>query len=436
MSKSDGITLSGNTLQNCHYGISLFPSDDSIVSGNTLIGNVAHHIGLDNSDNNLVSANNIVGATMGTEDCAIRFSSGSTGNVIDGNTITMATSDSWSTPLLYVIYVQGDVGSGDNTIKNNTISGGKRGIQIDGGNSGTTTIANNIINNSPTGPNYPIWGIGINGGSAVISDNTLTNTVRPVEFWDAINVTISDNTIDGSTFDGINCGSASGAITISGNIIYNLSDWQFAVHGQVGADNILIDNNEMYNSYRGIGIESGCTGVSITNNDIYDNGWAAMELHETVTTITGNTLINNWRGIETWSPITAHNNNILFHQYGGVILHHAGPHNATCNWWGSSSGPNVDGSGPGTGTSIVTNGNSVEYVPWLLGSAPDAECFDYNWHDGFEEIASCAVNAKNHGQFVSCVSHLTKDWLKGGLITAEDKAAITKWAAKSDIGKK
>jgi len=121
----------------------------------------------------------------------------------------------------------------------------------------------------------------------------------------------------------------------------------------------------MYNSHRGIGIESGCTGVSITNNYIHDNGWSGIELHETAVSIMCNTLDHNKRGIETWAPVTANYNNILFHVYGGLILHSSGPNNATCNWWGDFSGPNVDGSGPGIGTSIVTNGNSVDYTPWL-----------------------------------------------------------------------
>src|SRR5665648_991815 len=106
---------------------------------------------------------------------------------------------------------------------------------------------------------------------------------------------------------------------------------------------------------------------------------------------------------------------------------------ATCNWWGYTSGPKNETTNP-DGEGGYVSGNVI-YSPWLLGPAPDAVCLDYYWY-GFDQIVECMLSAKNHGQFVSCVSHLTKDWLKGELITAEDKAAITKWAAKSDIGKK
>jgi hypothetical protein len=48
-------------------------------------------------------------------------------------------------------------------------------------------------------------------------------------------------------------------------------------------------------------------------------------------------------------------------------------------------------------------------------------------------IAECAEGAKNHGKFVSRVSHLTNDWKKAGLISGKDKGKIQKCAAKADI---
>ncbi len=51
-------------------------------------------------------------------------------------------------------------------------------------------------------------------------------------------------------------------------------------------------------------------------------------------------------------------------------------------------------------------------------------------------INECAVGAKNHGKFVSCVSHLTNDLKKQGVLTSAQRSAIVKAAARSDIGKK
>ena len=48
-------------------------------------------------------------------------------------------------------------------------------------------------------------------------------------------------------------------------------------------------------------------------------------------------------------------------------------------------------------------------------------------------IAACAENPSNHGQFVSCVSHLTNDLKKGGTITGQQKGAIQSCAGKAHI---
>lgn len=48
-------------------------------------------------------------------------------------------------------------------------------------------------------------------------------------------------------------------------------------------------------------------------------------------------------------------------------------------------------------------------------------------------IAECAEDASNHGKFVSCVSHLTSDLKKVGIITGRQKAAIQSCAAQANI---
>ncbi len=50
-------------------------------------------------------------------------------------------------------------------------------------------------------------------------------------------------------------------------------------------------------------------------------------------------------------------------------------------------------------------------------------------------IAHCATNAKNHGDFVSCVADLTDSLKKQGLITGKQAGAINSCAGKSNIGK-
>jgi hypothetical protein len=47
-------------------------------------------------------------------------------------------------------------------------------------------------------------------------------------------------------------------------------------------------------------------------------------------------------------------------------------------------------------------------------------------------IADCAAGASNHGQFVSCVSHLTNDLKKDGIISGRDKGKIVSCAARAN----
>ena len=50
-----------------------------------------------------------------------------------------------------------------------------------------------------------------------------------------------------------------------------------------------------------------------------------------------------------------------------------------------------------------------------------------------DKIAECAIDAKNHGKFVSCVSKLTNGLKKEGIITGQEKGAIQSCAAQADI---
>jgi hypothetical protein len=53
-----------------------------------------------------------------------------------------------------------------------------------------------------------------------------------------------------------------------------------------------------------------------------------------------------------------------------------------------------------------------------------------------DQFAACGVGARNHGQYVSCVAHVTNALKKAGLITGQQKGAIQSCAARSNIGKK
>lgn len=52
-----------------------------------------------------------------------------------------------------------------------------------------------------------------------------------------------------------------------------------------------------------------------------------------------------------------------------------------------------------------------------------------------DQFAACEEGARNHGQYVSCVAHLTNALKKAGVITGKQKGEIQSCAAQSDIGK-
>ena len=51
-----------------------------------------------------------------------------------------------------------------------------------------------------------------------------------------------------------------------------------------------------------------------------------------------------------------------------------------------------------------------------------------------ELVADCAEEATNHGQFVSCMAHVTNDLKKNGIITGQQKTALQSCAAQADFG--
>ncbi|MCE5258304.1 MAG: right-handed parallel beta-helix repeat-containing protein [Chloroflexi bacterium] len=408
---SDNVQVTDNTISNCFYGIYLGDADFCSISGNTLTDNIRRAISLDTASNNTVSSNIINGPAAGTDDTAIGLDNNCTNNTIgggslaDGNTITMATS---GTGNLYAIYMQASVGASANLISNNTITGGARAVQFDGppGITGITTISNNVISGQSFGGI-----VANNNGSLVITGNSLTDTTRPMEFWGPVDVTITGNIIDGAAYDGINLGNVSGVKNISGNTIRNCPGNYSAIHGQPDADNLVIDNNIISTSYTGIRIENGCTGVSIINNIISNNSFSGISTYDALLTVTGNTIDQSYRGIETNADLTAHNNAFTNNEYGSVLFYADGIRDITNNWWGSVSGPaaylrdvNINTFNQGLQGDYIQANNyaSFTFTPWLDAASPAGVSFApvTNGADGYASIQS-AIDAASAGDTIN-----------------------------------
>lgn len=76
----------------------------------------------------------------------------------------------------------------------------------------------------------------------------------------------------------------------------------------------------------------------------------------------------------------------------------------------TSPNVNIDGCASGVSNANVGSGNTM-----------------------MDLINSCAANAGNHGQFVSCVTQLTNQWKAAGLITNQQKNNITNCASQSSL---
>jgi len=381
----------GNQVDDNFYGIFVNTSENVEVVGNTLTHNINRAITLDDADNNTVARNIIVGTAEGTEDAGIVLLNGATGNMIggdtsaDGNTITLATSGSH---LLYAIYLPNNAGAGSNRIKNNSIQGGKRAVQVDTGNTGTTTITGNKIGDV-VAPSF--GGIMANGGNLVVTGNTLTNAVRPIEFWGVGTATVTGNYIYGATFDAINIGSVSAGSTISDNIISGIisgigtgvtSKPTAGIVVREGNSGLIISGNQIdHILYNGIQMIGG-TGFTITDNVISflgsyvdkelfgvgilltapqgDHGWYTS-LGTSDSTVSGNEVSSSNEGIDLYyasnNRITGNNLHDL--KNDGMWLQDASSNTITENTVASVR----DGAGKGMGIAV--------YGTDLVGGVPD-----------------------------------------------------------------
>lgn len=87
---------------------------------------------------------------------------------------------------------------------------------------------------------------------------------------------------------------------------------------------------------------------------------------------------------------------------------------------------------------IVLPTPSVNYIVIVdkNGNQYQTEIEDKILEDGStisQKIQDCINNSKNHGDFVSCMAHLTNWLVKKGYITNKEKGIIMNIAARADI---
>jgi len=115
--------------------------------------------------------------------------------------------------------------------------------------------------------------------------------------------------------------------------------------------------------------------MSVYYNVIYDNGRGLYHASQ-LNNVWSNIFYHNTTGIESENAITAHCNAIVANSTAGLVLLSDATFNYINNYWGDNSGPNINGTGPGTGDLIDTNGHTVlDCDPWAainLSATPPA----------------------------------------------------------------
>ena len=302
--------------------------------------------------------------------------------VINGFTITAATTG--GAHAIYNVGADAADVSGL-TIANNIVSGGVRSIAVESDGSNISILHNKIggythdiamgdgtwpnlkLNDNtflePTDGSYAIQmgpdGTGpINGfelknnhmvGSNNIGSNITNGTVSGNVFNQGasgdleLQIALHNSTVSGNTFNGSGTSSclqlfgsqyglvASDTVAVTGNA-FNACN-AFGVQLSPDIDHINIAHNTFTNSYDGVNTRT-VTAWDLSGKDIHVND----------NSITGST-------------------------HFGVNNAVSGTLDASCNWWGDSSGPS--GGGAGTGDSVTAH---VGFIPWLTSSNLNGAC--------------------------------------------------------------
>ena len=358
-------------------------ADGCVLHGFKTINSESYYGSIGVWSNNNIIKDNIASDNSGSSGI---FVYGSSYNTIENNNVS--NNGNWGITLYSRWVGPGYIACENNTIKNNIANGnGQEGI-----GSGAYANNNTIEDNQVNGNTYA--GIGLFRCSGnTIKDNTVNqNGAIGINIYGTSADPCTYHTITGNT---VNNNGGNANIELGGYCHNNIVENNTANAGHYGicvsgdhntvrkntangnsedgmrlkGDNYAIENNTCNsNDHRGIWLGGGSTSVvnnAIVKNNILNDNYAGILLwtcHNS--NLTGNTINNNTMyGIEVASNSpdnTIYCNNIVGNVNYGVKNEGTTEVNATCNWWGDTSGPS--GVGPGTGDAVSTN---VDFDPWI-----------------------------------------------------------------------
>jgi hypothetical protein len=199
-------------------------------------------------------------------------------------------------------------------------------------------VTQNLFNGLETSASINLRNVTI----ATISNNVMNND-NSISVFGTSDVSISGNI-------------TSGATGIIPSLPTNTAD---AIFIGFGNTNTIVTENLIFGATNnGINILTGNSNVAITNNCIEGNTFAGI-------------MIDSGGGSAN-SDITIHSNNIEMNTPGLLLMpgsYTSADLDTTSNYWNSSSGPNYNNTGPGTGDSItddnIPNVQTVQFSPFL-----------------------------------------------------------------------
>jgi hypothetical protein len=275
------------------------------------------------------------------------------------------------------------------TIDGFTLTGpsnpGTAALVMQSRNSGET-VQNNIINNAGRAAS-------ITTSKTVFRRNAVKNTATASDGFEANSTPVQNVTISGNSFSGATPAGYHADITfIEGNANVTVADNKstgdgtlvalFKTAGARVTGNTVVGGGGASAIYVG----GGDKNVLVSGNTVSAAG-AAVKVANAFkagtnanVNITGNILRKNEYGVNvavgsTSTIVQANRNSIAGSTAYGVFNDPASgaATNATCNWWGTKSGPGPVG--PGTGDKISTG---VTYQPWLKSSQLSGACHPRN----------------------------------------------------------
>jgi hypothetical protein len=290
------------------------------------------------------------------------------GVVVDGFTIQDSTNTAFTG---YGIWLNGAGGADGTRIVNNIFQDNIAGLGLGNAGAAQAVIQHNLFRNNNVG-NVAAAGTGIytdqfvGGGSAgvpvtnvMIDANTFVNNKNAGIGFSSTdpshpdtNITITNNLIE-------NCGRGvyffnTQTATVTGNTIKTLT--------------VPTDGGTSV----GVGVFGAVSDLSIMLNDIQSGPARGIRIGA----FGGMNLSN--------TNVAIHLNNIFGFADAGMFVDDAapsflpalvGPANfATCNWWGSNTGPTSPLNAAGTGDAVKGALAAPNFNPWLLGLAPNAPC--------------------------------------------------------------